>query len=293
MATYRFHHMSLLAANRDLMRACEHFYVDTFGMHVAVAAGDTPETSFSFLADDAPSGIAPLEIIGDIFEERETTFMERHGPGIDHICFLVDDLEASFRSLQKQGVQFHVQPYDFIGSRIAWCKDPAGVEVELLEREIPRDLQRPLPETIGAIGQFNHVGILTGSRELAEKTESFYRDRFRMRVIHRGDPSRPEMDWVYLEDGTGENPFWLEVVGPALWDEEQEFLKKHGPGMDHVCFVVKDLDAAYRRVKGRGVKIHTEPLDYNGSRMFYVRDPVGAMVQVVEPRWARTSGRSP
>jgi len=40
-----------------------------------------------------------------------------------------------------------------------------------------------------------------------------------MRVVRRGDPTRSDMDWVYLEDASGTNPSWLEVVGEILSEE--------------------------------------------------------------------------
>ena len=69
----------------------------------------------------------------------------------------------------------------------------------------------------------SHVGILIKGSEKARETERFYSENFGMREIMRGDPNQEGMNLVYLEDFTGTNPFWLEVVGDVL-DEDRYFI---------------------------------------------------------------------
>jgi catechol 2,3-dioxygenase-like lactoylglutathione lyase family enzyme len=286
-----FHHVSILSGSKGMLHDCEAYYARNFGMHVVKPAGESPEEEYSFLADNAGSGGAPLEIIGEPWEKREHEFHQRHGSGVDHVAFIVEDTDLAVRDLQAAGVHFHIPPYDFLETRIAWCKDPSGVDVEIMQAmDADRDLEANPRGAIRA-AQFNHAGILTGSRNMAAATEAFYRDHFDMRVIHRGDPSNPALDWVYLEDASGENPFWLEVVGPALWEEEKRFLEQHGPGLDHLCFVVGDVDAHYRWLAASGAQLESEIIDYDGSRMFYLRGPAGTSIQVIQMqspgnRWA-------
>lgn len=277
-----FHHVSILSGSNRTMHDCEVYYAHHFGMRVVKPAGKSPEEAYSFLTDNAGSGGMPLEIIGEQWEQREREFIQRHGPGIDHLAFVVEDTDLAVRDLEAAGIHFHIPAYDFLGTRIAWCKDPSGVDVEIMQaREMDLDLNENLRVAVQA-AQFNHVGILTGSRILAGNTEEFYRKHFGMKVIHRGDPSEPALDWVYLEDSSEANPFWLEVVGPALWEDEKRFLEQHGPGLDHVCFAVGDVEAHYHWLAASRVQLESEIIDYDGARMFYLRDPAGTSIQVLQ-----------
>ncbi len=277
-----FHHASILSGSERILRECEAYYTHRFGMQVVKPAGESPEDEYSFLADNAGSGGAPLEIIGEPWEKREHEFVQRHGPGIDHIAFVAEDTDLAVRDLEAEGVEFHIPPYDLFDTRIAWCRDPSGVDVEIMQAtEVHLGFSEDPEGTVQA-AQFNHAGILTGSRNLAGMTEEFYRKHFGMRVIHRGDPSDPAQDWVYLEDASGENPFWLEVVGPALWEDEKRFLERHGPGLDHICFAVGDVEAHYRWLAAGKVQLGSEIIDYDGSRMFYLRGPAGTSIQVLQ-----------
>jgi catechol 2,3-dioxygenase-like lactoylglutathione lyase family enzyme len=181
-----------------------------------------------------------------------------------------------------EGIEFEVEPYDYLGMKITWCKDPVGVDIELLAAARPLSTVAAVSQPAGPGAHFNHVGILTGSRELAEATESFYRRHFGMKVQQRGDPTNPETDWVYLVDGTSHPGLWLEVVGPSLFDHEVEFLRKHGPGLDHVCFEVENAADYKAWLKKRAVPIQFEPEEYMGIKMFYVQDPSGVSIQVME-----------
>jgi catechol 2,3-dioxygenase-like lactoylglutathione lyase family enzyme len=280
MARYKFHHMSLLAGERDLAERCERFYLDHFGLKIMAPAGDTDESSFSFLTDHLPGEMPPLEIVGDVYDARETDFLKKHGTGIDHICFEVEDLDRVGADLSRAGVPFHIPIYDFLGMRIAWCKDPAGTEVELIEGVDSYLPQAQPDEPYVSPARLDHVSILTGSRELAAATERFYRERLEMTVARRGDPGNRETDWVNLEDASGTNPFRLEVIGETISDTERRFLKRHGPGMDHFCFDVQDVSASCKRLQEKGVGIEIPLTDYYGIHFFYLRDPLGVLVQV-------------
>jgi catechol 2,3-dioxygenase-like lactoylglutathione lyase family enzyme len=87
-----FHHVSILSGSKGMLHDCEAYYARNFGMHVVKPAGESPEEEYSFLADNAGSGGAPLEIIGEPWEKREHEFHQRHGSGVDHVAFIVEDM---------------------------------------------------------------------------------------------------------------------------------------------------------------------------------------------------------
>jgi catechol 2,3-dioxygenase-like lactoylglutathione lyase family enzyme len=282
MVQYHFHHVSLLTGDKGLAKTCEYFYTEMLGLQIVKPAGETSEEGFSFLSDRESRDQTPFEIMGDVFEERERLFIEMHGPRLDHICFAVDDMDQACESLTSAGVAFHILPYKLQDYRLAWCKDPIGTEIELIQlpddfHDINLDF-----ESQGINAKLSHVGILVGDDELARITEKFYTEKFGMRKIMHSFPHHEEMTRVYLEDSSSSNPFWLEVAGDVIFDEEKAFLEKYGPGIDHLCLFVEDVNAACDWLKENEVKIEIEPLDSDAQRMFFVRDPVGVTIQLIE-----------
>ncbi len=53
--------------------------------------------------------------------------------GYKHICLLVDRVDEEYARLARAGVTFRVSPTDVQGVRIAFLKDPDGMDIELLE----------------------------------------------------------------------------------------------------------------------------------------------------------------
>jgi catechol 2,3-dioxygenase-like lactoylglutathione lyase family enzyme len=278
MAKITFHHVCMLTGSREMADSCLWFYRINFGMALAYS-GVSETNDFIFLADNVNLGMPSFEIIGKTAEGREVVYLEEHGAGLDHICFVVDDIQYFYKKLVSDGVEFHVLPYEFQGSWIAWCKDPAGVDVELLEINV--DFPETESNSKAPNAQYNHVSILTGTRELAQVTENFYRKHFGMTELLRGGPSE-EMDWVYLQDGCGESPLWLEIIGAAIYDNEKAFIKNHGPGLEHHCFVVDDAEGFFTWLKEQSVKVETDIIEFVGAKMFYVLDPIGVLIQVLQ-----------
>ena len=66
-------------------------------------------------------------------------FLERHGSGIHHIAFVVDDMEAAIRRLQELGGEL-VQRGDFEGGSYAYvdARGSLGAIVELLHFKAQR-----------------------------------------------------------------------------------------------------------------------------------------------------------
>ena len=66
------------------------------------------------------------------------TFLERHGPGYQHVAYRVPDLDAAIAELREQGVRFQTdEPLDGVGgARVIFVEeaDTAGLQTELVER---------------------------------------------------------------------------------------------------------------------------------------------------------------
>lgn len=87
-------------------------------------------------------GLAAGESLVELLEPKESgspvaKFLERRGPGIHHICFAVDDLDATLARAKARGIQLidETPRMGAEGKRIAFLhpKSTQGVLVELTE----------------------------------------------------------------------------------------------------------------------------------------------------------------
>ena len=112
-----------------------HFWVDALGLelshreHVASEAVDV-----AFL----PVGDSKIELLQPVDDERGVArYLEKRGPGMHHICFEVDDIEAALQKLKLANVQLinEVPTVGADGRKFAFIhpKSASGVLVELYE----------------------------------------------------------------------------------------------------------------------------------------------------------------
>jgi catechol 2,3-dioxygenase-like lactoylglutathione lyase family enzyme len=62
-----------------------------------------------------------------------------NNPGTAHVCFFVEDLQASYRDLSERGVRFVSEPIQIAagvhkGSSTVYAKDPDGITLEFFQR---------------------------------------------------------------------------------------------------------------------------------------------------------------
>lgn len=138
------HHVAM--ATTDL-EAIQRFYCDVFGMSV-VASGewdDVPaydemvglEQSSARFALLAGANVA-LELFQYFNPAPEPAELDRpvNRPGITHLGFAVEDIDAEYDRLSRAGVRFHAPPTGSAGDppiRAAYGRDPEGNVFELLE----------------------------------------------------------------------------------------------------------------------------------------------------------------
>jgi catechol 2,3-dioxygenase-like lactoylglutathione lyase family enzyme len=189
------------------------------------------------------------------------------GTGVDHIGFSFEDLEAKMQALETVGVggggvrlqrfedgaTFRDVPGLF---RIAFVFDPWGTRIELVED----------PQRLG----FHHIHL---SATDPAATLAWYEDVFggeRGRLAGRIDGLRFGDVWLLAsEHGDGE---------PAPTD---------GRTLDHIGFVVDDLDAAAADMRESGVEFEQEPVaaGRNGIQRAFLAGPDNVRVAVVETGW--------
>jgi methylmalonyl-CoA/ethylmalonyl-CoA epimerase len=150
------------------------FWVDTLGLPLAhVEHVPDQDVDVAFL----PSGDSEIELLEPISDSSGVArFLEKRGPGIHHICFEVDDIEAVLANMKAADVPL-INEEPTIGTggkKIAFIhpKGTGGVLVELYEltpgeparrRERVDDMRHRLRQG-GRVYAAGIIGFLSGLR---------------------------------------------------------------------------------------------------------------------------------
>ncbi len=100
--------------------------------------------------------------------------------------------------------------------------------------------------------KLNHIGIAVRSIDASLK---IWRDILGLKVelIKEVPSHKLRIAWL----GLGETK--IELLEPLTEDSTvKKFVEKHGEGIHHLCFEVKDIRAALKQLKEKGVKLIDE-----------------------------------
>jgi catechol 2,3-dioxygenase-like lactoylglutathione lyase family enzyme len=271
-ASIELHHVSVLTDN---LTESVSFYRDLLGMQLTGRFFQEGVMDIAFLRDGPGSTSFAIHLNGPPFPDWMQEIYGRQGPGLDHLGFVVDDLEYWHRRLEEFGVDIVEMPSSFLHFRHLYFRDAAGMVVELQERT-DKTIQSCSPaQSQGAEGiayLMDHISILCN--DLAE-LEGFYLNLLGLRTVF----DWREEGFVLVADPAlvadpSRTSVTLELMGPeAQWEREQAFLKDHGPGIDHLCYVVADVDVAYRILRSRDVYFNYPPEDMDTNRVAFFKDP--------------------
>ncbi len=193
------------------------------------------------------------------------------GTGINHIGFSFPDLTAKMAALEAvgvrgSGVRLQRNPdgstiRDIPGLfKIAFIFDPWGTRIELVEDD----------EYLG----FHHIHL---SATNPQETLAWYRD------VMGGEPAsmRGMLDGLLFDD------VWLLV---SQHPEGSAPATTQGRAIDHIGFMVDDLDAASGDLRQRNIHFYQEPVvPENGrtsAKQAYLAGPDNVRVEVVEAGFA-------
>ena len=112
----------------------------------------------------------------------------------------------------------------------------------------------------------HHVNV-TVPAALEAATKEFYGTVLGLRQIPKPAASRQSGAWYQI----GEMQLHLSV------EEEAAALSER-----HICFTVADLNEAQNKFRAAGVEISPDPRPVPGSQRFYVRDPGGNRLEIVQ-----------
>lgn len=276
------HHVSILTPDVEGSIA---FYQEKLGMQLTARFYREDVFDIAFLTDGLASTAFSIEFVGPPFLDWMDELYKKHGPLMDHFCFLVDDVDAWYEKLNAKGVDIATPPGQFLTVKEMYFRDKCGVVAELMTF-IDDSLVPSAPTKTTSNGgieyRLNHISMMC--HDLAA-SERFYREEFDLKtVMDRRDQGFILMaDPVFMADETRDAPS-LEIMGPeATWDREQTFLAEHGPGLDHLCFVVDDVEAAHEELVSKGVEFFAEPEKTNGNCLAWFLDPNGVQVELMLP----------
>lgn len=274
------HHVDILT--EDMQKSLD-FYQNKLGMQL-VFHSDAGGTDVAFLADRAGTNFY-IELVGPPFIGFQDTFFKQHGPIMDHFAFLVEDVDAWFEKLKSQNIEFVEEPEEFLVVKEMYFFDASGTIGEIMMYLDPSLAIIPptqIDPSNGIDYRLHHISIVC--QDIPE-LERFYVEKIGLQLIHEnrkegyiflGDPE-------LIADQTREVPS-LELMGPpGLTEREHAFLAKHGPGIDHLCFDVDDVDQAYEDLVSKGVIFDIEPMDYEGNRIAFFKDPNGVDIEIMLP----------
>lgn len=128
----RINHIAIVVEEID---DALHFWRDALGLKVShIVEVPDQDSVVAFL----PIGNMEIELVKSTSEESGVArYLKKRGPGFHHICFEVDDIEASLESLKASGVRL-INNEPIIGTsgkRVAFVHPESthGVLVELYE----------------------------------------------------------------------------------------------------------------------------------------------------------------
>lgn len=236
--------------------------------------GETVQLRDRFLAEPVA-----LSVQGPPFDRHLAQDFERHGPGLHAQTFESGDLAAIEERLQAAGVEYQYLPAAATGEEGLAFRDPYGVVVEIVSPAAP--VAPPKSTHTGREYRLSHYCITCD--DLAPG-RAFYQS---LDMRHVG----PERDdgLVFLASGADLSAATgpavpLELIGPpGLWDNDEAFLERRGPGLSYLCFSTPDLDPAVDDLLGSGVECTLGPLDVERTRIAFFRGPEDLDVEILLP----------
>ncbi len=130
-------------------------------------------------------------------------------------------------------------------------------------------------------GEIDHIGVAV---ENLDESIALYRDRLGMREQHRETVEEFGVEAALLEIGDAH----VELLTPVSAESAvARFLARSGPGMHHVAYRTRDIDATLLRLRESGVRLIDEQPrgGIRDSRVAFVhpKSTGGVLTEIVQP----------
>jgi catechol 2,3-dioxygenase-like lactoylglutathione lyase family enzyme len=276
------HHVSILTP--DVEESIT-FYQQVLGMQLTTRFYHRSEFDIAFLRDSRGSNDLSLKLVGLPLSGWSEKFFRQRNASLYLFSFVVDDVDAWYERFQAQDVEILIPPDDFLGIREMIFRDPAGLIVGIttfLQPEATSPGGQEIVNSRGGKYCLHHLSITCGD---INSFERFYIEQLGLKTVIDRRPGGNifMVDPTVVVDESRYAPMIEIIDRTCWWDREAAFYKKHGPCIDHISFLVDDVDAAYNELVSQGVEISTEPVDYGPNRIFFFRDPNGVEIEIQRP----------
>jgi catechol 2,3-dioxygenase-like lactoylglutathione lyase family enzyme len=231
-------------------------FADLFD-HLHLAASDQAKavewyrTHFGATATPEGAYRAMLGPVRLIFQRSEMP-KPSQGSSLGLIGFSVPDVEAASKRLQAAGVRLVMPPMTMAGIKMAQVADPWGTLIDVVQDE----------QQLG----LHHVGLVSPD---PAATLAWFASTFGGTAAKwRGrDGIRYGGVWLFATKGSGE---------PSA-----------GHSIDHIGFRPANVDASVAAMKGKNVKVTTEPRPLTlpsgaAMRLAFVESPGGVRIELVQ-----------
>jgi methylmalonyl-CoA/ethylmalonyl-CoA epimerase len=131
------------------------------------------------------------------------------------------------------------------------------------------------------LGRIDHIGVAVEDLDAAI---ALYRDTLAMELVHRETVEDQGVEAVLLDVGDSH----VELLAPLGPDTAVgRHLARRGPGLHHVAYGVRDIDAALESLRGAGVRLvdDTPRTGIRGSRVAFVHPAStgSVLTEIVQP----------
>ena len=122
---YHFHHVHLLCSNLE----------NTIDFFTGKLGASLVEHKKFGTADGATLDLNGTMVNLRVAADHETVTSDASQPsfGYHHICVSVEDVDAAHAELSGGGIEFIVEPVDAGDNRIAFCKGPDNIVIDVLQ----------------------------------------------------------------------------------------------------------------------------------------------------------------
>ena len=152
-----------------------------------------------------------------------------------------------------------------------------------------------MPAPAIRVRNFSHVCVNVSD---VERSLAFYRDLLGLETIFDVELAGPGLEAVAGERGAAGRMVGCRVPGGGgvtiellcFAGREAKRGRPGALGYSNVALSVDDLDAAWAALEARGARPLQRPVEVGGVRMFFLVDPDGTPIEIIEfPRGATSS----